>query len=207
MDLGKPLTQYGPVDISELRKKMSTLPASYWEMDRAARVAIAGNRPGNAVYFYNDLPAFARRDVLAEARSGVVRVFRQANRPLFREIDNLIQSHVQPLFPECKVMKVQLAELPPSGVIPPHRDGNILASVHRLHVPLVTHKNVKFLIGDQVFFLAEGVLYDLNNVVLHSVKNESDVMRVHLLIDMLPASVANARYFDTEAEFLSGVAA
>lgn len=103
-------------------------------------------------------------------------------------------------------MRVQLAELPPGAVITPHRDIGILSLIHRMHVPLVTHEQVSFIINGQRFFLAEGNLYDLNNAVVHSVENKSDVMRVHLMIDMLPHMVARARYFDTREEMIAACA-
>jgi len=207
MDLPEPLVKYGPVPITALRQRMLEQPADFWTVDRASRVMLAGDRPGNAVFFYNDMPAATARPVLAEAKSsGVINVLRYADRPLFAEIQALIDDKLRPLFPNCDVMRVQLAELPPGEVIKPHRDLNILSLIHRMHVPIVTHPMVKFIIAGKTFFLAEGELYDLNNAVVHSVENQSTVMRVHLMIDMLPHSVARARYFDDEATMLAACA-
>ena len=203
MDIGKPLVEYGPVDITELREKMLGQPKEFWEIDRASRVKLAGDRPGNAVYFYNDKPSFISRPTVLEAQSGFVSVLRYANRPLFDEIQKLIDKQIKPKFSNCDVMRVQLAELPPGSEIEPHVDKHILARIHRLHIPIATHEGVKFIIAGQTFFLQEGRLYDLNNVVKHSVENKSNLMRVHLMIDMLPHLVAQARYYDTDASMKS----
>ncbi len=200
MDIGKPLIDYGKIDAGELRSQMLSLPESFWHIDLDSRTTVAGDRPGNAVFFYTPLPPSVRRFVLAEARSGLVSVLRYPERPLFEAVRTLIDTHVQPLFPNCDVLWVQLAELPPGGVITPHCDRNILAQVHRLHIPLVTHDKVEFTIGGDVFHLKPDTLYDLNNAVMHSVTNTSDVMRIHLLVDMLPHRLARVRYFDDEAE-------
>ena len=85
-------------------------------------------------------------------------------------------------------MRVQLAELPPGQIIAPHKDVGILALIHRMHIPIITHHDVKFIIDNQLFVLEEGVLYDLNNAVMHSVVNKSLVNRFHLLVDLLPHS-------------------
>lgn len=208
MDIGKPLIDCGEIDAGELRSRMLALPAAFWSMDAVSRTKVAGERPGNAVFFYNPMPPTVRRMILAEARaSGKVSVLRYADRPLFQDIRALIHNHIQPLFPSCDVIWAQLAQLPPGGVIAPHSDRHILAAVHRLHVPLVTHEGVEFMIGDGTFRLAPDRLYDLNNVMTHAVVNRSDVMRIHLLVDMMPHSLARARYFDDESEMAAAVAA
>lgn len=207
MDIGKPLIDYGGVDASGLRTRMLAQPPSFWTMDAISRTKVAGERPGNAVFFYNPMPPMVRRMILAEARmSGKVSVLRYPDRPLFQEIRTLIDEHIQPLFPACDVIWAQLAELPPGGVIAPHSDRHILAQVHRLHVPLITHDGVEFIIDGGAFHLKPDTLYDLNNVVTHAVYNRSDVMRVHLLVDMMPHTIGRARYFDDEAEMAAAVA-
>ncbi|MEQ1943006.1 aspartyl/asparaginyl beta-hydroxylase domain-containing protein [Mesorhizobium sp. VNQ89] len=198
MDLGVPLKEYGSADITQLLEVMKAQPDSFWLIDRESRVALAGARPGNAVFFYNDKPAFSKRRPVDEIQTGTLNVLRHVNRPLFKEIEAVIQIFVKPAFPDCHPIRVQLAELPPGQIITPHRDVGILTMIHRLHVPLVTHKDVTFIIQGGRFFLEPGHLYDLNNVVVHSVENKSDVMRVHLLIDMLPSTIARPVYHDSE---------
>lgn len=205
MDLGKPLVAYGDVDVSGLLPKLQALPPDFWGEDRANRVKLAGARPGNAVFYFNDAPSFVTRRTLPEAQSGSVNVLRYVRRPLFAEIDALIKQSIAPHFPSCDVMRVQLAELPPGEVIAPHRDLGILAAIHRLHVPLVTHPEVTFIIENKRFHLDVGKLYDLNNAVLHAVENKSNVMRIHLMVDMIPHSLARAVYHDSEAAMMKAV--
>ncbi len=205
MDIGQPLVEYGGIDARELRDNMLALPPSFWTIDLDSRTRVASGRPGNAVFFYHPMPPSVRRLILTEAQSGTVSVLRYPDRPLFQAIDTLIKDHVQPLFPDCDPIWAQLAELPPGGIIEPHTDSRILAMVHRLHVPLVTHEDVRFIIDGGEFYLKPDTLYDLNNVMTHSVVNKSDVMRIHLLVDMMPHSLARARYFDDEAEMAAAV--
>ncbi len=197
MDIGKPLHDYGPiVNIAELRDHMLVLPATFWELDAASRMRLASARKGNAVFFYNDVPQGVMRNPLYEAQSGRISVLRYSDRPLFVQIQAILDEAVAPHFPACDVVRVQLAELPPFCQIPPHHDKNLLAVMHRLHVPIVTHKDVIFMIDGGNYHLEAGNLYDLNNCVPHAVDNNSDVMRIHLLIDMVPHEVARTRYYD-----------
>lgn len=208
MDLGKPLEEHGAVDITDLLAKVPHQTEQFWSSDRDNRVALAGDRPGNAVFFYNDAPTCIGGGSLREVlNTGFVNVLRYKSRPLFDEVDALIDREIQPKFPDCDRVRVQLAELPPGQVIEPHVDLGILTRIHRLHVPLITHEGVKFFVKRQPFFLEPGKLYDLNNAVNHSVENNSDVMRIHLLVDMLPNAIGRARYHDSEDAIMAAVAA
>jgi hypothetical protein len=207
MDIGKPLIECGEADAAALRLAMQGVAPDFWELDTASRMRVAGDRSGRSVFFFNDVPPGVERNPLFEARSGQISVLRYASRPLFAEIEALIESAVKPRFASCDIIRVQLAELPPGAVIKPHRDTNILAVMHRLHIPLVTHEQVRFIIDWKPYFLGPDQLYDLNNAMVHSVENHSDVMRIHLLIDVLPHAVARARYFETLEEMTDALAA
>lgn len=203
MDIGQPLIEYRALDISALRDSMPAPADGFWVRDRDTRTALATDRPGNAVYFYNDNPSFAPRSPLDEvAATGTVSVLRNTSYPLFDIVDALIARHVAPLYPHCDVVQAQLAELPAGAKIRRHRDTDILASLHRLHVPITTNDDVLFTIDGQRFSLAPGVLYELNNVVEHSVHNGGRTMRVHLLVDMMPHALGRALYFDSGKEML-----
>ncbi|MDB5677400.1 aspartyl/asparaginyl beta-hydroxylase domain-containing protein [Sphingomonas bacterium] len=201
MDIGQPIIEHGAVDVRNLRDGLARVGPDFWRLDQASRVGLAGERPGGAVYYYNDQPIFLARAALNEAQqTGRVSVLRNAARPLFDAVDAIVRDHVAPLYPGCDVLRVQLAELPAGNTISPHRDVDMLALIHRTHIPIATNKAVAFTIADEDFFLGEGVLYELNNCARHAVRNDGDTDRVHLLVDMLPHSVGRAAYFDSAKE-------
>jgi hypothetical protein len=202
MEIGAPLRELGQIDVQAVRAGLGALDAEFWQRDRASRTRFAGERPGDAVYFYNDEPPFARKSSLAEAQAtDRILVLRNRTYPLFAEVELLVTSAVLPLFPACDLLRVQLAELPAGQTIARHRDGDLLALIHRLHVPLTTNPGVVFTIADADYRLAESVLYELNNAAAHSVRNDGATTRVHLLIDLLPHRVARADYCDSPQEF------
>jgi hypothetical protein len=201
MDIGQPIIEHGRVDVRDLRNALELVGPDFWRLDQASRVGLAGDRPGGAVYYYNDQPIFLARSALDEARqTGLVSVLRNASRPLFDKVDAIVRDHVAPRYPDCDVLRVQLAALPAGQTISPHRDIDMLALIHRTHIPIATNDAVAFTIAGKDFFLGEGVLYELNNCVRHAVRNHGDTERVHLLVDMLPHSIGRAVYFDSAKE-------
>jgi hypothetical protein len=82
---------------------------------------------------------------------------------------------------------VRLLFLPPNGVIREHTD-DIFGFWHgllRLHLPIVTHRDVRFTIGGRPCHMAPGELWYGDFSRKHSVVNESQVTRVHMVIDVL----------------------
>ena len=92
-----------------------------------------------------------------------------------------------------KIVRLVLAELAPRGTIVVHRDhGAGLTLVHRCHLPVITNPDVQFFIDMTPHHLQAGVAYEFDNTRRHSVENNSDERRIHLLCDVMPAALANA---------------
>jgi hypothetical protein len=86
-----------------------------------------------------------------------------------------------------KLTLMTLAELGPRGKIFSHRDtGSIITAVHRCHIPIMTNPDVHFLIDRQSYRMEANAAYEFDNTRVHSVINQSDVRRVHLICDVMP---------------------
>jgi hypothetical protein len=176
-----------------------------WKKDSADRKILAGPRPGNALFVITDTPHNHSGKSYDEMLNGTINVFMGGGWNLLnRPTTELIKDFVMPAYSGCLPIRIQYAELPPGKIIAPHFDRGILAEIHRLHVPLVTHPGVKFFIENEQFFLEEGYLYELNNVKSHSVRNTSNVMRIHLLIDMISKDKTDVRYHSSVANMNNG---
>lgn len=77
-----------------------------------------------------------------------------------------------------------LATLLPGTTIAEHRDMNFsFAHSHRVHVPIITNDQVRFTVGGETLNMPEGEIYEINNRRVHSVCNEGNEPRVHLILD------------------------
>lgn len=87
---------------------------------------------------------------------------------------------------KCPKEVVRILFLPPGGHIKDHFDfhTSFQFGILRLHIPIITHPDVEFVIdGERVHWNAGEMWYgDFSKV--HSVKNNSPVVRTHMVIDV-----------------------
>jgi quercetin dioxygenase-like cupin family protein len=88
---------------------------------------------------------------------------------------------------EVKVQQAMLTNLRAGIVIPRHRDkGPLTAKTHRIHVPVTTNSECIFSVGEEYRNLEAGDIWIIDNVNrYHSVENNGDSDRVHLIIDAI----------------------
>lgn len=78
-----------------------------------------------------------------------------------------------------------IARLAPNSPIAGHYDlGKFLTLCHRIHLPLQTHPDVKYIIDDIEYHWKKGELIEFDNTRWHSVENNSDLPRIHLVINL-----------------------
>lgn len=100
---------------------------------------------------------------------------------------------VEPVIKDLEVLhdgirgNVLLIKLKAKHDIPNHfDDGDYLMCSRRHHLPIITSSNTIFGVGLEKINMLEGECWEINNTRLHSVKNNSDIDRIHLLIDIMP---------------------
>lgn len=78
----------------------------------------------------------------------------------------------------------RLMRLAPGAIVPQHVDINYhwFRRV-RVHIPIVTHPDVRFYCGDQAIHMAAGEAWIFDNWRSHRVENDSSLERVHLVAD------------------------
>ena len=86
----------------------------------------------------------------------------------------------------CPKRAVRLLHLPPGGRIERHSDPplSFQHGILRLHIPIVTHPDVVFVVGDQRYVWNAGELWWGNFALPHYVYNESPIERVHMVLDV-----------------------
>jgi hypothetical protein len=87
---------------------------------------------------------------------------------------------------KCPKEVVRILFLPPGGYIKDHFDfhTSFQFGLLRLHIPIITHPDVIFTIDGQRVTWNAGELWFGDFSKVHSVKNDSQVVRVHMVIDV-----------------------
>ena len=77
-------------------------------------------------------------------------------------------------------------KMEPGTIIPEHSDTQgWRKGIARIHIPIITHEEVYFFVDGQRAKMKEGELWYVDVTKPHSVRNESDITRVHLVIDLV----------------------
>lgn len=85
----------------------------------------------------------------------------------------------------CPVMSVRLMNLEKGAVIKPHTDQDLAFEKGelRLHFPVFTNDRVHFYANDVLLKMKEGECWYVNVNLPHSVSNEGETDRIHLVVD------------------------
>jgi len=125
-------------------------------------------------------------------------------------LDSEVIDKIKKVYGKGKIFSLQLSNIFPEGKIRKHYDGGLnFILCHRIHVPLITNKNVIFGIGENEYFFENGQMFELNNLEYHYVSNtDSQIKRLHLIIDYCPdeyvfflEQYASRRYKKTKIKF------
>ena len=106
----------------------------------------------------------------------------------------------------CPKESIRLLALHPGAEIKPHRDRgcNYVNGVCRIHIPIQTNQAVQFKVSDEFLVLEEGSSWYIDFDETHSIVNNGQSVRVHLVMDTLRNSWTDALFlshgYDMEAE-------
>lgn len=81
-------------------------------------------------------------------------------------------------------IRVSFVNLLSNSIVEPHYDfGESLIKNHRIHIPIITNKEVSFTVDDESVNIKEGSIVRVDNSKTHSVQNPSNFDRIHLIVD------------------------
>lgn len=90
------------------------------------------------------------------------------------------------LFPGT-IARIMYINLPSGKFVPMHQDGGwYLLNVRRFHIPIITNDSVIYSIAGEEKVMKEGECWEINNNNPHSVYNNGNTDRIHLVVDILP---------------------
>lgn len=85
--------------------------------------------------------------------------------------------------------RARLMRLEPRFGVPPHFDLQYYWRSHtRVHIPIITHPEIRFFCGPANVHMAAGEAWTFDNWRMHKVVNETETRRVHLTFDTYGSS-------------------
>ena len=106
---------------------------------------------------------------------------------IFKNEFKLLKNKLTKIYGKGFIIRAILVMLKSNSKIDRHIDsGESLSVCHRVHIPIITNKNVLFEIDNEIKNLKEGEMWEINNSEkIHSVVNNSDTDRIHLIVDWI----------------------
>lgn len=105
----------------------------------------------------------------------------------FKNEFKIIENKLTKIYGKGFIIRAILVLLKSNSKINKHIDsGKSLSICHRIHVPIITHENVLFEINNEIKNLKAGEMWEINNSEkIHSVINNSNINRIHLIVDWI----------------------
>jgi len=162
------------------------LPESAWQEEEQSRSnAFLKGREGNLNDFKPGTSSIHL--VFSDQKGNDVYEF-----PWYRQ---RFASFIEPLLDKLlgvdarNIIRMQLANMPAGTHIKRHVDsGGYSANGHRIHVVVAASSLVSFHVCERDVCIPlheeEGLVFELNNRLIHFVDNDGDTSRVHLVIDV-----------------------
>jgi len=175
----------GTTDVSALRERVMAFTDEDWNRDNWRRTQFKAHQQTTTIpLIFDEDFRHARPTVrpdYAAVREQVEPVLALIRRHYDQDPDlRRLQQDAGPAYP----VRILLARLCPGGNIPAHMDRIFsLAHAHRVHVPVVTHEDVKFVIDGRRQPMREGEIWEINNRRAHQVENASPIYRIHMIVD------------------------
>ena len=175
----------GSANIEPVKAMLGEVTAEQWEDQDARQQLYEAHRGAQAILLVHD-GDFRHID---PTRHPALELFLPVIRPVLGvTADHYDQSpkgmELTRKFGLGYFIRANFLRLMPGEAIAEHRDMNFsLAHAHRVHVPIITNDRVAFTVGGETLNIPEGEIYEINNRRPHSVRNEGDEPRVHLVLD------------------------
>ena len=177
--ISKPYTirELGSVDIDPIKALVNRLSETVWtkEDDRKENNFFCFHHTRHIIFrFIED-----HQDHQGFYSNPIWSVWKQELLPIMEQVAHHYD-YSHPTYP-----KVMLARLTAGYRIDRHKDvarSNLYT--HKIHIPLLTNPQVKFVVRDSVHYLMEGKAYEVNNIVSHAVDNSGKTDRIHLIFEV-----------------------
>lgn len=184
MDIGIPLRELGPVDSKPLADAVLALGEEAWRADeqRQKKFKDVHYDTQSVILIFCDHDLWPNIDLIkgkgwdALSHTAI---------PLMHDI---IAKH----YPKGgTIIRAMAAKLKAGRHIDSHTDRHTsFHHGHRIHIPITTNAQVRFMIEGRPYRLTPGEAYEINNQKRHGVLNRGKDDRIHFIFDYVPGDGA-----------------
>jgi len=164
------------IDVSDLKNKIKELPNEIWDEHTLRQTLFEPHKHTQTLEIMWDM------DSLQTNKIGKI----HSN---YYKLDmELFLSKIKPIYElnygKGYFVRVLLVKLKSNTNIATHVDnGESLVNCKRTHIPIITNELISFTINNERKCLSEGEIWEIDNTKEHSVDNNSDEDRIHLIVD------------------------
>ena len=160
-------------DYKSILDIIKTIPKNEWEKDTEKRNSKMTHGTTTALFLKYKSQSYEKNDTVTLDKL----------KPYLDEIISQVKNFYR--YSSILLTRVIITELPKGSIIPEHVDeGELLNTNHRIHIPLISDPAVKFSLDHKNYYLKPGLGYEINNQLIHEVRNESNIDRIHMIIDL-----------------------
>jgi len=172
-------------DIKNLKEKVLKYTKEDWEKyDYRQKTYVVHSKTKTIPLIWNEMDKDNLRNLEKDKR----KFWPEADK--YKTDLDLLSNILKEKYGEGFISSAMLINLPSRSVILPHVDSYdpYFHKIKRTHLAIVTDDEVRFTVGGEEKNIKEGEIFEIDNSnKVHNVKNNSEIDRIHLLVDWLPS--------------------
>lgn len=168
---------HGNFDVSGIAEHLSTY-SDEWFANKDRQTTYEVHKETNSIFVYDHSNTWRLGDKYDLIVNNAQSTLTELVSPIVKSLESIHDG---------KVGKCVFIKMPAHKSVGQHRDSlDYLGAVRRHHIAIVTNENVIFFVNNESKNMKVGECWEINNNLLHSVENNGDSDRIHLMIDILP---------------------
>jgi hypothetical protein len=168
---------HGNFDTSSIAKRLSTYSEEWFE-NKDRQILYEVHKETNSIFVYDHANTWALGDNYDLKVNENQSVMIDLVSPIVKSLESIHDG---------KVGKCVFIKMPAHKSVGEHTDKmDYLGAVRRHHIAITTNDDVLFFVNKESKNMKVGECWEINNNLLHSVENNGDSERIHLMVDILP---------------------
>lgn len=164
------------IDVTGLKNKIKELPNEVWDEHTLRQTISKVHRHTQTLEIMWDIESL-QTNKIGKIHSNYYKLDMKS---FLNKIKPIYESN----YGNGYFVRVLLVKLKSNTNIATHKDsGESLINCKRTHIPIITNKLVLFTINNEKKHLSEGEIWEIDNTKEHSVSNDSNEDRIHLIVD------------------------